>query len=80
MLKSFARNYEDNSTEADFQFTFYCDICNDGDRSTFIASESHPKNGARKELSQCIWAVSNLFGGALSNIGNVSDRGVSVVD
>ena len=28
MLKSFTRNYEDNSTEAGFQFTFYCDICN----------------------------------------------------
>ena len=24
MLKSFTRNYEDNSTEAGFQFTFYC--------------------------------------------------------
>ena len=29
-LQSFTRNYEDNSTEAGFQFTFYCDICQDG--------------------------------------------------
>ena len=29
-LKSFTRNYEDNSSDAGFQFTFYCDICNNG--------------------------------------------------
>ncbi len=79
MLKSFTRNYEDNSTEAGFQFTFYCDICNDGYRSTFIASESHKKDSAIKGLSQCVWAVSNLFGGALNNIGNAVDRGASVL-
>ena len=37
MLKSFTRNYHDNSTEAGFQFTFYCDICNDGFKSSFDA-------------------------------------------
>jgi len=27
MLQAFTRNYNDNSTDAGFQFTFYCDIC-----------------------------------------------------
>lgn len=39
--KSFTRNYQDNSTEAGFQFTFYCDICNDGYKSSFIESETY---------------------------------------
>jgi hypothetical protein len=36
MLQAFTRNYQDNSTEAGFQFTFYCDNCNDGYKSGFI--------------------------------------------
>ena len=43
MLQSFTRNYEDNSTEAGFQFTFYCDLCEDGYKSSFIESETYKK-------------------------------------
>lgn len=79
MLKSFTRNYEDNSTEAGFQFTFYCDICNDGHRSSFIESAAHKKNAAIKGLGQCIWAASSLLGGALNNIGCAVNRGTDVL-
>lgn len=51
MLKSFTRNYQDNSTEAGFQFTFYCDICNDGYKSSFIESETYKK---RKGLARAV--------------------------
>lgn len=40
MLQSFTRNYEDNSTDAGFQFTFYCDICEDGYKSEFVESQT----------------------------------------
>jgi hypothetical protein len=43
MLQSFTRNYEDNSTDAGFQFTFYCDTCNDGYKSSFVESETYKK-------------------------------------
>ncbi|NLC41108.1 MAG: hypothetical protein GX763_09365, partial [Clostridiaceae bacterium] len=52
MLSSFTRNYEDNSTAAGFEFTFYCDICNDGFRSSFIESETYKKGKNLRGLSQ----------------------------
>lgn len=44
MLNAFTRNYEDNSTEAGFQFTFFCDLCQDGFKTTFIESETYKKS------------------------------------
>ena len=42
------RNYEDNSTDAGFQFTFYCDICSDGFKSSFIESTTYKNAKGRK--------------------------------
>lgn len=50
-LKAFTSNCSDNSTEAGFQFTFFCDICKDGFKSTFIESKSHKKGKRLKTLS-----------------------------
>ena len=58
MLKAFTRNYEDNSTEAGFQFTFYCDICQDGYKTSFVESETHKKNSKIRGIGQGVWAVS----------------------
>ena len=44
-LQPFTRNYQDNSTDAGFQFTFNCDICNDGYKTNFIASKTYKKRG-----------------------------------
>lgn len=46
MMTAFTRNYEDNSTEAGFQFTFYCDVCNDGYKTSFVESETYKKTVA----------------------------------
>ena len=51
MLQSFTRNYEDNSTEAGFQFTFYCDLCQDGHKSSFIESETYKKEMCIRDSS-----------------------------
>lgn len=37
------RNYTDNSTEAGFQFTFYCEICRESYKSDFMESKSRKK-------------------------------------
>lgn len=79
MMKAFTRNYEDNSTEAGFQFTFYCDICNDGYKTSFVESETHKKNSKIRSLGQGVWAVSNLLGGRLSNMGWAMERGTDVL-
>src|SRR6185295_15598055 len=42
-LKAFTDNFADNSTEAGFAFTFFCDHCNEGFKSQFIASTTYKK-------------------------------------
>ncbi|MEG1799775.1 MAG: zinc ribbon domain-containing protein [Synergistaceae bacterium] len=79
MLKSFTRNYEDNSTEEGFQFTFYCDICNDGYRSSFVASKSHRKNSTLLGIGQGVLAITNLFGDKLGDIGQSIGRGTDIL-
>lgn len=77
MLNSFTRNYEDNSTEAGFQFTFFCDCCNNGFRSTFIESTTYKKSRGLKTLSEGAYALGSLVG--RSNAGWSIGRGVDVL-
>ncbi len=79
MLKSFTRNYEDNSTESGFQFTFYCDNCRDGYRSSFIQSETYKKGKGLRGLAQGAGILGSLFGGAASNAGYAMQRGGDVL-
>ena len=73
MLTSFTRNYQDNSTEAGFQFTFYCDICNDGFRSSFIQSETYKKGKLFNGIGRGASALGSLIGGRVSSSGSGLD-------
>ena len=66
MLKSFTRNYEDNSTEAGFQFTFYCDICSDGYKSSFIESQTYKKGKGLRGLAEGAALLTRLMGGRMA--------------
>lgn len=79
MLQSFTRNYEDNSTEAGFQFTFYCDLCQDGHKSSFIESETYKKGRGLRGLAQGAGVLGSLLGGRMSSIGYSLERGGSVL-
>lgn len=79
MLKSFTRNYADNSTEAGFQFTFYCDICNDGYKSSFVESSTYKKNKNIRGLTRGASVLGSLIGGKLSNIGYSVERGGNIL-
>ncbi len=79
MLKSFTRNYNDNSTEAGFQFTFHCDICQDGYKSSFIESTTYKRGKGIRGLAQGASILGNLIGGAASNIGYNVQRGGDVL-
>lgn len=79
MLKAFTRNYEDNSTEAGFQFTFYCDNCEDGHRSSFIESETYKKGKGLRGLAAGASILGNLIGGSISRLGHAAERGSSVL-
>ncbi len=61
-LQPFTRNYEDESTDAGFQFTFKCDICGDGYKTSFIQSKSYKKKGFWKGLGQVASIGSELAG------------------
>jgi len=79
MLQAFTRNYEDNSTEAGFQFTFYCDICQDGFKSSFIESATYKKKGLLRGLGQGASIAGSLLGGRVSNLGYGADRASGVL-
>jgi len=79
MLQAFTRNYQDNSTEAGFQFTFYCDICNDGFKSSFIESETYKKKGLMRGIGQGASILGSLVGGKVNNLGWTTDRATNVL-
>ncbi|KJS86575.1 MAG: hypothetical protein JM58_06725 [Peptococcaceae bacterium BICA1-8] len=79
MLKAFTRNYEDNSTEAGFQFTFYCDLCNDGFKSSFNESETYKKGSILRSISGGVSVLGGLFGGAIGNMASSAGHGSDIL-
>lgn len=79
MLQSFTSNYDDESTEAGFQFTFNCDICQDGYRSSFIESETYKRGKGLNGLARGAGVLGGLFGGVLGNVGYSLERGGDVL-
>ena len=79
MLTSFTRNYQDNSTEAGFQFTFYCDICNDGFKSSFIESATYKKGKLFRGIGRGASAIGGLIGGGISRLGYGADRATDIL-
>lgn len=76
-LQSFTKNYADNSTEAGFQFTFFCDICRDGFKTRFQESKSHKKGGFFRGLGQAVSIGTSLTGHG--DIGGALERGSDVI-
>jgi hypothetical protein len=79
MLKSYTRNYEDNSTEAGFQFTFYCDCCSDGFRSSFVKSSTYGKGKLMRGIGSGVSIIGSVVGGKAGTAGNGAERGSTVI-
>ena len=79
MMKAFTRNYEDNSTEAGFQFTFYCDLCNDGYKSSFVESETYKKGSLLRGVAGGARALGGLLGGRLNNLAWSASHGTDIL-
>jgi ribosomal protein L40E len=79
MLQAFTRNYQDNSTDAGFQFTFYCDVCNDGYKSSFIESDTYKKKKGSRLLGQGIGLAGSLLGGRVRDLGYAAERGSNIL-
>jgi len=73
MLRSFTRNYSDQSSEAGFEFTFMCDCCGDGYKSSFVQSETYKKKGLFRGLGKGASIVGGLVGGRASSVGNAAN-------
>ncbi|MCL5986790.1 MAG: zinc ribbon domain-containing protein [Actinobacteria bacterium] len=72
-LQPFTDNYEDNSTEAGFQFTFNCAICGEGYKTQFIESKTYKKGRFLKGIGSFLSTAADLAG--QSNIGYGIERG-----
>jgi hypothetical protein len=79
MLQAFTRNYQDNSTDAGFQFTFYCDVCKDGYKSSFIESDTYKKKKGSRLLGQGIGLAGSLLGGKVRDLGYAAERGTNIL-
>lgn len=79
MAQAFTRNYQDDSTDAGYQFTFYCDICNDGYKSRFIENESFKKGRNLRGMSQGLGALGSFVGGRVASLGWSAERGTSAL-
>jgi hypothetical protein len=73
MLQAFTKNYRDESTDAGFQFTFMCDICGDGFKSSFIQSETYKKQKNTKFFGSMASIGGNLIGGRAGRVGSAVD-------
>ena len=59
---SFTRNFADNSTDAGFQFTFFCDICNDGYKTKFMQAKSYKKRGLFRGIGKVASMAGSITG------------------
>jgi len=75
-LQPFTDNFADNSTEAGFQFTFFCDICQEGYKSNFIESKTYKKAGFLRGIGQAFSIGSELLG---RSEGYSLERGADVI-
>ncbi len=76
-LQPFTSNFADNSTEAGFQFTFYCDLCREGFKTSFIESKSHKKGRLFKNIGGIVGAASQMAG--KHNLSHGLRRGTDVI-
>ena len=77
MLHSFTRNYNDLSTDAGFQFEFYCDNCGNGYKSTFQESLTYNARKKNESVSRGAGLLGGLFGGIAGNLGNAVENGLN---
>ena len=77
-LQAFTSNYADNSTEAGFQFTFFCDHCRDGFKSRFIESKTYKRGSSLKNLGRFAAMGASLLG--QHRVGYSLERGANTIN
>jgi len=76
-MQAFTDNFEDNSTEAGFQFTFFCDLCHEGFKTKFTESSSYKKGKFFSGIGKMVSFGASLIG--QDNLGHQAERGSSIL-
>lgn len=76
-MQPFTDNFADNSTEAGFQFTFFCDLCQEGYKTKFVESKSYRKGKFLKGLGRAISLGASVLG--KDHIGYDIARGSDII-
>ncbi|MBE3063451.1 MAG: zinc ribbon domain-containing protein [Candidatus Atribacteria bacterium] len=76
-MKGFTDNFSDTSTEAGFQFTFFCNKCKEGYKTDFVASKTYKKKKFFSDLGKIAGAAAQLAG--KYNIGYGVERGTDAL-
>lgn len=76
-MKGFTDNFADNSTDAGFQFTFFCDTCREGYKTTFVASSTYKKGKLFSGFGKVAGAASQMAG--KYNVGTALHTGTDVL-
>jgi len=77
-LQPFTDNFDDSSTEAGFQFVFYCDICQEGYKTRFIESKTYKKGSFFRKIGGVIDAASSMTGRGY-RVGYGASRGLDAI-
>jgi membrane protease subunit (stomatin/prohibitin family) len=72
----FTKNFADNSTDAGFQFTFFCDHCQDGYKTSFVESKTYRKASLFRGLGRAASIASSLAG---RSVGYHLEEGTDVI-
>jgi len=76
-LQPFTDNFADNSTDAGFQFTFFCDLCQEGYKTNFIESKTYKKAGLLRGLGKALSIGATVLG--QTGIGSSIERGSDII-
>lgn len=76
-LQPFTDNFADNSTDAGFQFTFFCEICQEGYKTRFIESKTYKKAGLFRNIGRVAGVAGSLMG--KHNLGWNLERGSDIL-
>ncbi len=79
MLHSFTRNHSDLSTDAGFQFEFFCDCCGNGFKSTFVESTTYNQRKRSEHLGRGAGVLGGFLGGKLHDLGWAVERGSDII-
>ena len=77
-LTAFTSNYEDNSTEAGFQFTFFCDACREGYKTEFTEAKSYKTGRFLRGFGGIVGTAAQMTG-TFGHLGYGIDRGSDIL-